>query len=191
MKKYAYLLIIIFGLLANCKQKDPEITRILVDSTAVNLGNIKVFAEQKTGILILDKAGEGNVSWVISSDKNWLKLSKTTGVITKKDSLKFSVEPYFLNIGDNTANIILIPTINNVVKNAIKIPVIINNLAVTVIGLSEYILTKDEEWKGYTQLKGNVIVPKGKTLTIKEGTLISITDKARINVLLLEGIPGQ
>lgn len=190
MKKYAYLLIIIFGLLANCKQKDPEITRILVDSTAVNLGNIKVFAEQKTGILILDKAGEGNVSWVISSDKNWLKLSKTTGVITKKDSLKFSVEPYFLNIGDNTANIILIPTINNVVKNAIKIPVKINNLAVTVIGLSEYILTKDEEWKGYTQLKGNVIVPKGKTLTIKEGTLISITDKARISVqgsLIIQG----
>lgn len=190
MKKYIYLLIIIGGLLANCKQKDPEITRILVDSTAINLGSIKTFSEVKTGNLILDKAGEGNVSWTVSSDKSWLKLSRTSGVISKKDSLKFSIEPFCLNFGDNTANITLIPTVDNVVKNAIKIPVKINSSAATVIGISEYTLTKDEIWKGFTQLKGNIIVPKGMTLTIKEGTLISIADKARISVqgsLIIQG----
>lgn len=190
MKKYAYFLMVIFGLLASCKEKEPEITQILVDSTAINLGSIKTFSEVKTGNLILDKTGEGNVSWTVSTDKSWLKLSRTSGVISKKDSLKFSIEPFYLNFGDNTANITLIPTVDNVVKNAIKIPVKINSSAVTVIGISEYTLTKDEEWKGFTQLKGNVIVPKGVTLTIKEGTLISIADKARISVfgsLIIQG----
>lgn len=192
MKKYAYLSIIIVGLLGSCKQKDPEITRILVDSTAINLSSIKNFSEAKTGNIVLDKMGEGSVSWNISSDKNWLKLSRTSGVIFKKDSLKFSIEPFYLNFGNNTANLILIPTVDNVVKNAIIIPVKINSSAVNVIGISEYTLTKDEEWKGFTQLKGNVIVPQGKTLTIKEGTLISITDKARISVqgsLIIQGTP--
>lgn len=190
MKKYAYFLMVIFGLLASCKEKEPEITQILVDSTAINLGSIKTFSEVKTGNLILDKAGEGNVSWTVSTDKSWLKLSRTSGVISKKDSLKFSVDPFYLNFGDNTANITLIPMVDNVVKNTIKIPVKIRSSAVTVIGISEYTLTKDEEWKGFTQLKGNVIVPKGKTLTIKEGTLISIADKARISVhgsLIIQG----
>ena len=182
MKKYAYLIIVSFGILSNCKQKEPELTRIVVDSTAINLGNIKNFTEMKTGNLILDKVGGGNVLWTVSSDKSWLKLSKTSGIILKKDSLKFSVEPYYLNIGDNSANIILIPTVDNVAKNAIKIPVKINSSAVTVVGLTENTLTKDEDWSGYMEIKGNMIVPKGRTLTIKEGTRISIADKARISV---------
>ena len=192
MKKYAYLLIISFVLLINCKQKDPEPARIVVDSTGINLGNIKTFVEVKTGFLIIDKIGEGNVSWIISSDKSWVKLSRTSGVISKKDSLKFSVEPFYLNFGDNSANIILTPTVDNIVRNTIKIPVKINSSAVTVVGLSDNTLTKDEEWNGYIQMKGNVIVPKGITLTIKEGTRISITNKARISVqgsLIIKGTP--
>ncbi len=192
MKKYAYLLIITFGLLSNCKQKDPEPTRILVDSTAVNLLNIKTFDEIKTGNLALDKVGEGTVSWTVSSDKSWIKFNRTSGTITKKDTLKFSVEPFYLNIGDNSANIILIPTVDNVVKNAIKIPIKINSSAVSVIGLTEYTLSKDENWNGYIQMKGNVIVPKGKTLTINEGTRISIADKVRFSVqgsLIIKGTP--
>lgn len=182
MKRYAYLLIITFGLLSNCKQKEPEPTRIVVDSTGINLGNINTFVDMKKGNLILDKVGDGNVSWTVSSDKSWLKLSRVSGTITKKDSLKFIIEPFFLNIGDNSANIILIPTIDNVVKSPIKIPVKINSSAVTVVGTNEYMITKDEEWSGYMQMKGNVVVPKGTTLTIKEGTRISIADKARISV---------
>ena len=192
MKKYAYLLIISFVLLINCKQKDPEPARIVVDSTGINLGNIKTFVEVKTGFLIIDKIGEGNVSWIISSDKSWVKLSRTSGVISKKDSLKFSVEPFYLNFGDNSANIILTPTVDNIVRNTIKIPVKINSSAVTVVGLSDNTLTKDEEWNGYIQMKGNVIVPKGITLTIKEGTRISITNKVRISVqgsLIIKGTP--
>lgn len=190
MKKNVYLLLVFFGLLANCKEKEPEITRIVVDSTGINLGGIKTFAEVKTGNLILDKVGEGSVSWTVSSDKSWLKYNRTSGVISKKDSLKFTIDPFYLNYGDNTANIFLIPTVDNVIKNPIKIPVKINSSAVRVIGISEYTLTKDEEWRGFTQLKGNVIVPKGMTLTIKEGTLISIADKARISVqgsLIIQG----
>jgi hypothetical protein len=190
MKKYAFFLIPFFGLIAGCNQKDPEITRILIDSTTINLGNITTFAEVKTGTVILDKVGEGSVSWTVSSDKSWLKLSRTLGLISKKDTLKFSVDPFYLNFGDNSANITLVPTIDNGVKNAIKIPLKINSSAVSVIGSSDYTLTKDEEWRGFTQLKGNVIVPKGKTLTIKEGTFISIADKVRISVqgsLIIQG----
>ncbi len=194
MKKYAYLLIVSFGLLSNCKQKDPEPTRIVVDSTAINLGNIKTFFEIKTGNLILDKMGDGTVSWAVSSDKSWVKLSRISGIISKKDSLKFFIDPFYLNLGDNSANIILTPTVENVIKSAIKIPVKISSSAFSVIGLTEYTLPKDEEWSGYIQMKGNVIVPKGKTLTIKEGTRISIADKARISVqgsLIVKGTPSN
>jgi hypothetical protein len=194
MKKYAYLLIITFGLLSNCKQNEPEPTRIVVDSTTINLGNIKTFSETKTGNLVLDKLGQGNVSWTVTSDKSWLKLSRISGVISKKDSLRFSVEPFYLNLGDNFVNVILTPTVDNVVKNPIKIPVKINSSALSVVGLTEYTLPKDEEWNGYMQMKGNVIVPKGKTLTIKEGTRISIADKARISVqgsLIIRGTPSN
>lgn len=190
MKKYAYLLIITFGILSNCKQKELEPTRIVVDSTVINLGSIKNFSEVKNGNLMLNKVGEGIVSWTASSDKTWLKLSKTSGVVSKKDSIKYSVEPFYLNFGDNSANIILTPTIDNVVSSAIKIPIKINSSATTIIGLTEYMLTKDEDWMGYIQIKGNVIVPKGKTLTIKEGTRISVVDKARISVqgsLIIKG----
>jgi hypothetical protein len=190
MKKYAYFLIFTLGFLSNCKQKDTEPTRILVDSTAINLGNIKTFVEIKTGFLVLDKVGDGNVSWIVTSDKSWLKLGKTSGVISKKDSLKFSVEPLYLNLGDNTANLILTPTVDNVAKNPIKIPVKINSTAITIVSVNEYTLAKDEEWNGYMQMKGNVIVPKGKTLTIKEGTRISVVDKGRISVqgsLIIKG----
>lgn len=190
MKKYAYLLILIFGLLSNCKQKDPELTRIIVDSTLISMGNIKTFSEVKIGNLLLNKVGDGSVSWTVSSDKSWLKLNRNAGTISKKDSLKFSIDPFFLNFGDNTANIILIPTVNSVAKSAIKISVKINSSAASLIEPSGYILTKDEEWKGYVQMKGNVIVPAGTTLTIKEGTRISIADKARISVqgaLIIKG----
>jgi Right handed beta helix region/Viral BACON domain len=194
MKKYAYLLIISFAMLSNCKQKDPEPTRIVIDSTAINLGNIKSFSEIKSGSLVLDKTGDGSVSWTVSSDKSWLKLNKTSGVITKKDSLKFSVEASYLNIGDNTANITLIPTVDNVIKNAIKISVKINSSAVSVIEASGYALTKDETWSGFMQMKGNVTVPKGTTLTIKEGTRISISERARISVqgsIIIKGTPTK
>lgn len=182
MKKYAYLLILTFGFLSNCKQKEIEPTRIIVDSTGINLGNIKAFTEMKNGSLMLDKVGDGNVSYTVSSDKSWLKTSKTSGTITKKDSLKFSVEPSYLNLGDNSANIILTPTIDNVLKTPIKIPVKINSSAVTIVGTSDYSISKDVEWSGYMQMKGSVVVPKGTILTIKEGTRISIADKARISV---------
>ena len=194
MKKYAYLLFFTLGLLSNCKQKDPEPTRIVVDSTGINLGNINTIVELKNGNLILDKVGEGNISFTVSSDKSWLKLSRTFGVITKKDSLKFTIEPSFLNLGDNSANIVLTPTIDNVVKTPIKIPVKINSSVVTIVGTSDYLISKDEEWSGYMQMKGNVVVPKGTTLTIKEGTRISITDKARISVqgsIIIKGTPSN
>ena len=192
MKKYAYLLILILGLLSNCTQKEPEPTRIIVDSTLISVGNIKTFSEIKFGNLLLDKVGDGTVSWTVSSDKTWLKLSRNTGTISKKDSLKFLIDPFFLNFGDNFANITLIPTVDNKVKDAIKISVKINSSAASLVEQTGYILTKDEEWRGYVQMKGNVVVPVGTTLTIKEGTRISITDKARISVqgaLIIKGTP--
>lgn len=190
MKKYAFLLILIGILLSNCKEKDFEPTRILVDSSAINLGKIMTFTEIKTNNLILDKVGSGVVSWTASCDKSWVKLSRNLGIISRKDSLKYFIEPFYLNYGDNLANIILTPTVDNVTKNAIKIPVKISSSAATVFGLSEYTLPKDEEWNGFIRMKGNVIVPKGKTLTINEGTRISITEKVRISVqgsLIIKG----
>lgn len=190
MKNYGFFLIILLGFLSNCKQKDPEITRIVVDSTTINLGIIKTFSEFKFGKLVLDKIGEGSVSWTVSSDRSWLSFTRIAGSIPKKDSLLFSVNPLYLNLGDNIANLILIPTVDNDVKNPIKIPVKINSSAVSIFGIPEYRLTKDEEWSGYTQMKGNVIVPEGKTLIIKEGTRISMAEKARIIVqgsLLIQG----
>ena len=67
MKRYAYLLIITFGLLSNCNQKEPEPTRIVVDSTGINLGNINTFVDMKKGNLILDKVGEGNISYTATT----------------------------------------------------------------------------------------------------------------------------
>lgn len=190
MKKYAFLLVITFGILSDCKQKELEPTRVIVDSTLINLGSIKTFDEIKTGNLIIDKVGDGIISWTVSTDKSWLKLSKTSGIILKKDSIKLSIESHYLNYGDNTATIILVPTVDNAIRNALKIPVKISNSAVTIIGVTEYTLARDEEWKGYTQIKGNVIVPQGRTLTIKEGTNISFADKARISIqgsLIIKG----
>lgn len=190
MKKYALLLIVNFVLLINCRQKELQPTQIIVDSTGINLGSIKAFTEIKTSNLVLDKVSDGSVSWIISTDRSWIKPSRNAGIISVKDTIKFMIETHYLNFGDNFGNIILTPTVDKIVKNAIKIPVRINSSAFSVVGLNDYTLLKDEEWKGYTQMKGNITIPKGKTLTIKEGTSISITEKARFIVqgsLLIKG----
>ena len=182
MRHYAILFIFTLGLLANCKQTDPVPTNLSIDSTAINLGNVKSIADVKTGILIFDKTGDGTISWSATSDKSWLKLNRTAGSITKKDTIKFTADASGLDYGDNVATISYTPTIDNVTKNPIKIAVKVNSSIIKVISSSGYIVTKDEVWGGLIQLKGNVTVTSGTTLTFKEGTKISVADKVGISI---------
>jgi hypothetical protein len=63
-------------------------------------------------------------------------------------------------------------------------------IPIRVIEAGGYTLNSDETWSGIVELKGNVTVPSGRTLTISAGTKVKIADDVEIEIegsLLVNG----
>lgn len=76
-----------------------------------------------TAPLILRAIGQGEASWFVQSDSDWLTLSKTNG--TTPDDLFASVQPVGLAPGEHTATIIVTSAQDNSISESIPVRVFV------------------------------------------------------------------
>ena len=146
-------------------------TVLQTTTQTVALGTIKNATKVKIN---LKKLGLEALSYDAVSDKPWAKLNKSSGTVLAQDSLEVGIDPTSLSAGAFEAKITVTPKVLGVTGK----PVVVSISGIyddTITGTIEgHILTKNETWTGNISLNGDIIVPKGFTLSIKPGTIIKV-----------------
>lgn len=122
MQKQLILFIYFLLIAMSCKQKEVAPPTLTVSNSTIDLGTITTTSSSS---FMLVQSGEGSISYTISSNKNWLKLSKNSGVITGTDFINLStiINAVDIQDGENTAVLSITPTINGVVSPVINVTV--------------------------------------------------------------------
>ena len=109
-------------LLGSCKPKEVPPPTLTLSSQTIDLGGI---TSTSTSSLTLTQSGAGTISYTISSDKSWLKVSKASGTIATTDmvSLSTTIVATDLVEDDNTATLTIIPTINGAASSPVRVTV--------------------------------------------------------------------
>ncbi len=146
-------------------------TTLQTNTNAISLGTIKKAVSAQIN---LKKIGLENLSYEAVSDKPWVKLGKNNGTVASTDSISISIDPTSLPAGPFEAKVTVTPKVLGVLgkPSVVTISGIYDD---TITGTIEgHVLTKNEIWAGNITLNGDIIVPKGISLTIKPGTIIRI-----------------
>nr|WP_299417886.1 BACON domain-containing carbohydrate-binding protein [uncultured Emticicia sp.] len=122
MTKQYILLSYIFLFFISCKEKEVAPPTLSFSNSKIDLGAI---TSTSTSSLTLTQNGEGTISYTISSNKSWLKLSKSTGTISATDVISIStlINSNDLVEGENTAIVSITPTINGIVSPVVSVTV--------------------------------------------------------------------
>lgn len=122
MKRHFILLSCIILFFTSCKEKEVAPPTLGLSNTTIDLGAI---TSTSTSSLTLTQNGEGTISYTIASNKNWLKLSKSSGTISTTDVINLStlINVADLTEGENTAILSITPTINGVVSPVVSVTV--------------------------------------------------------------------
>jgi hypothetical protein len=146
-------------------------TILETSTSSIALGTIKKSVSAKIN---LKKIGLENLSYEVSVDKPWVKSNKTAGSIASTDSLILNIDPTSLAAGNFEAKINITPKVLGVVGKT-SVVTVSGTYDDTITGVVEgHTLTKNETWTGNINLNGDVLVPKGYTLTIKPGTIVKV-----------------
>jgi hypothetical protein len=146
-------------------------TTLETNTNSIALGTIKKSVSAK---IYLKKLGLEGLTYDVVSDKVWAKLNKTSGTVVSTDSLVVNIDPTTLQAGNFEAKVSITPKVLGVAGKT-SVVTISGTYDDTITGAVEgHTLTKNETWTGNINLNGDIIVPKGLTLTIKPGTIIRV-----------------
>lgn len=124
--------------------------------------------------IVLKKNGLENLNYEAISDRVWVKLNVTSGTVTVADTLIVNIDPTTLSAGSFESKVTITPK----VLGKLGKPSVVSITGIyddTITGNIEgHTLTKNENWAGTINLNGDIIVPKGITLTIKPGTIVKV-----------------
>ena len=118
-----YFLLCFIVLLSSCKSQDVAPPTMNVSNNLIELGAI---TSSSNSTFDITQSGDGTISYTIISDKNWVKLSKSSGTITKGKevvSLNSSISSSDLWEGENIATLTIIPIINGTPSSNITVKV--------------------------------------------------------------------
>ena len=147
------------------------VPRLEIDKTEIDLGTIRSAVNAK---IIITKKGYEQTRFDAKSDKPWIQLDHTSKTVENTDTLNITIDPTDQPGGAFSGKVSIYPMAMGI-KGALMEVNIKGNFDDTIIGeVGEHSLIKDEIWGENIKLKGSVIVPKGRILTIKPGTIISV-----------------
>ncbi|AWV97613.1 BACON domain-containing protein [Arcticibacterium luteifluviistationis] len=152
-----------------------EKTMVKSDLDSKDLGVIK---SSQNFNLSLSKLGSEDLSYVITTNANWLNFSKVEGELTSNESIEVTVNTDSLSYGLSEANITVQGLVNGEIWNEIIFPVKVFFDNTTSGVIEGHTLSKDETWSGEIILKGTVTVPLGLELLILPGTKITIESQS-------------
>ena len=146
-------------------------TALATSNSILTLGVLNTLS---TASVSLKKIGFENLSFEAISDKPWIVIDKTKGIIQDKIDLNFSIDPTNLEGGKFEGTITIIPIVNNQFQTPIKITILGFYDDIISGQITQHFLTKNEKWGRNINLLGTVTIPLGKTLTITPGTKITV-----------------
>jgi Viral BACON domain len=154
--------------------------KITLSANAIDLLTI---SDQSKGSFTLTPEGKGQINYKITSDVPWLSASKLSGSLLATETISILIDKKLLDDGANIGNLTIIPNINGVDDQPLKVKVSGNYAKIT--SLSNYKLTQNETWSGTVKIIGDLTVPVGIKLTLKPGTKVKFsqsTKKSNFNV---------
>lgn len=217
MKKQYILLSYILLVFIGCKEKEVLPPTLSLSNTTIDWGAI---TSTSTSSLTLTQNGEGTISYTISSNKNWLKLSKSAGIISATDIISISTQINSNDLveGENTAILSIIPTINGVVSPVVSVTVK-GNYKTTIISLNStsldfgtitanksvflkmtkigtenlsFDVTSDQSWLLIDKNTGTLAGTDSLKITVDTKTLIGGSQSGNITVIpKVNGVAGK
>lgn len=120
---HSYFLLCFIILLGACKSQDVAPPTMNVSSDIIEMGAITSSSNSTFNII---QTGEGTISYTIASDKNWVKISKSSGTITNGKevvSINTLISSTDLLEGENIATLTITPVINGTPSSNITVKV--------------------------------------------------------------------
>lgn len=118
-----YFLVCFTVLLDACKSKDVAPPTINVSNNTIEMGAI---TSNSNSTFDITQSGDGTISYTIISDKNWVKLSKSSGTISNGKevvSINTLISSTDLLEGENIATLTITPVINGTPSSNITVKI--------------------------------------------------------------------
>jgi hypothetical protein len=170
---------LIFNVKGNFKS-----TTLQSNTTLIDFGTIKSTYKRK---ITLFKSGLEDLEYLASTEQPWLKINKTQNSKITEDSLEVTVDTDKLSAGNFEGIVSITPKVLGQVGKPILVQIkgIYDD---TISGEIEgHVFSKDETWAGVINLKGSIVIPKSKKLTIKPGAIINIKNTLPLVSITCEG----